>query len=316
MRNCLIVILNWNNSQLTINLVEQIHVFEKGLDVCIIDNHSEKPEINLLVNYVKGKQDSIILEETLLKTEVSKITRHKLYLIKNRANFGYAKGNNIGIILAHQKKYAFTIIANNDILIKENISDYLIRNLQLDENVILIGPKVVDQNNKIQGPYRKERLVNTFLYPLLFPWIALMNEFLKGSMQRIISTQIENPIDEKPYRLMGCYLVMKTELVFKIGMFDENTFLYYEEAILSEKIERMGYSISYCPDVSVLHFGGLSTTSVYSELYRYKIQSGTHYYKYYRNYGPIRIILFKTGTVILNHFWAKIIKLTKTLNRV
>lgn len=46
------------------------------------------------------------------------------------------------------------------------------------------------------------------------------------------------------------------------GMFDEYTFLYYEEVILSERLTKIGKRTYYEPSVAALHYEeGSSTTS-------------------------------------------------------
>jgi GT2 family glycosyltransferase len=60
----------------------------------------------------------------------------------------------------------------------------------------------------------------------------------------------------------GAYSIIRREALEKVGYFDENFFLYYEEVDLCRRIKAAGYSIWYWPDVVVEHLGGESSKTV------------------------------------------------------
>ena len=109
MKSTLIVILNWNNSELTIDLLKQFKLKDDNCDYCIVDNNSEKKDTDNLIKFVKATDDYFI-EDKNKKNELK--GRHKYYLILNNLNEGYAKGNNLGAILGFKLKYTYLIISN------------------------------------------------------------------------------------------------------------------------------------------------------------------------------------------------------------
>jgi GT2 family glycosyltransferase len=58
----------------------------------------------------------------------------------------------------------------------------------------------------------------------------------------------------------ACFLVKK-EVIEKIGLFNENYFLYYEDADLSMRIRKEGYDILYTPKAIVWHSNAASSGS-------------------------------------------------------
>jgi GT2 family glycosyltransferase len=60
----------------------------------------------------------------------------------------------------------------------------------------------------------------------------------------------------------GAYAIIRSDLLDKIGFFDPNFFLYYEEVDLCVRIQKMGYKIMYWPEIEVVHVGGESSRQV------------------------------------------------------
>ena len=60
MKSKLIIILNWNNSELTIDLLKQFKLKDDNCDYCIVDNNSEKKDVNNLKNFIQSTNDYYI----------------------------------------------------------------------------------------------------------------------------------------------------------------------------------------------------------------------------------------------------------------
>lgn len=59
----------------------------------------------------------------------------------------------------------------------------------------------------------------------------------------------------------GCYYLVRREVVDRLGLFDPRYFLYYEEVDHCKRVKAAGWSVSYCPQVEVVHLGGESAQS-------------------------------------------------------
>ena len=75
-------------------------------------------------------------------------------------------------------------------------------------------------------------------------------------------------------------------------MFDENTFMYAEEMILSERLKRHGYQVYFCNDIEVIHAHGDSVNKVEdrSEPVKWSHESISYYFGKYR--GTSEVVLF------------------------
>ncbi|MDX1949632.1 MAG: glycosyltransferase family 2 protein [Rickettsiales bacterium] len=76
------------------------------------------------------------------------------------------------------------------------------------------------------------------------------NEYIKS----------ENFIAEKTNWVVGATMLFKMENLKKIGFFDENIFLYYEETDLCKRIEKAGFEILICKNILLKHLVGKSST--------------------------------------------------------
>ncbi|MDP4143934.1 MAG: galactosyltransferase-related protein [Bacillota bacterium] len=57
----------------------------------------------------------------------------------------------------------------------------------------------------------------------------------------------------------GCFLMMKNEVIEKIGGLDETFFMYGEEMDWCMRAKKAGYIVKYCPVGTITHFKGESS---------------------------------------------------------
>jgi GT2 family glycosyltransferase len=108
-----IIILNWNGWRDTIECLESLYRIDyPNYDVIVVDNSSTDDSIEKIKEYCEGK---IAVDSKFFKydprnkpievvecgkdekPDIPKAQRDRLFLIKNDKNYGFAKGNNIGI---------------------------------------------------------------------------------------------------------------------------------------------------------------------------------------------------------------------------
>ena len=101
-----IVILNWNGFADTIDcLISLSKCTYSNFDVILIDNNSNDESVSIIKKW---------LTETRFQN---------LIFIENEENYGFAKGNNIGIDIALKNNSDFILLLNNDTVVE---SDFLI----------------------------------------------------------------------------------------------------------------------------------------------------------------------------------------------
>ena len=157
-------------------------------------------------------------------------------VIRSDKNLGFAGGNNIGIKVA-KGKYLYLI--NNDTFFKEFNPQVLIKRLESSPKIGMTCPKI---RFTFAG------------YTPLSP-ITVRNKAIGfGEEDR---GQYDTP-RQTPYA-HGAAMMLKKEVIDKVGLMPECYFLYYEELDWSMMITRSGYEIWYEPASTIYHKESKST---------------------------------------------------------
>ena len=297
-----VIILNWNRSDLTISLVKNISNVENevALRFIVVDNASSSEHRNTLIEFA-NINDWSIATETELQDSCLKTNQHILLLLDK--NYGYAKGNNFGLKLAQKLGYKYALISNNDVVVEKPVLKRLILAFNELESIAVVGPRVYRPNGERQGPYSKLNLYHYFFYPVFIPILWPMKKLVKKILSKKSISKKDEGTTRYCYSLVGCFMLMDLDVIEKVGWFDENTFLYAEEDILAEKLERVGYKMAYVDSVYIKHMHGQSTQKLgnKSRLLQ-ELNANLYYFRRYRGYGPIRLAFIKAGFIYSNFF--------------
>lgn len=229
-----IIILNFNSFELTSDLVDSLSDQEINHQIVLVDNHSTDDSFLKLCNiYEKNSNISII--------QTSK-------------NLGYAFGNNFGI------KYAiknfnpdFIAILNPDVIVSQNFIQNMVKLLETDSKLVAVTGLMLNMKNEVD--------LQTIAWKIP---IGIDDFFLNSGLL----TKLYNPIHYKIFTkfesqgdnslirvetIPGSCFFIKSEIMERIGFFDENTFLFCEERILAKKIKDNGYYSGLSLSDSFIH---------------------------------------------------------------
>ena len=210
-----IITINYNGIKDTCELIDTLPLNDETIEVIVVDNASTQDEA----------------------TELEK--RYPLIIvIRSDKNLGFAGGNNLGIKAAHGK-YLFFI--NNDaILPQPSALSLLITRLESSDQIGMVCPK-------IRFTWGKQPIQYAGYTPL--SKITLRNKSIGFGEQD--NGQYDTP-HPTPYA-HGAAMMVKREVIEKVGMMPECYFLYYEELDWSMMIRRAGYEIWYEPACTIFH---------------------------------------------------------------
>lgn len=249
-----IIILNYNNSKDTITLVQRVLNFNGIDNIVIVDNNSSKEQHKQLSEFVLStKNDKIILFET-------------------GSNFGYAKGNNIGLNILKKIGYdGATIVMNPDVIISEKSINRVVSLFEKIPSAIL-SPRMADgEKSWWNFTDYKETILTNFLH-------------LKRKHHYVTKFSAINGVQQVDV-LSGAFLAATMNTWEKIGGFDEHTFLYFEEEILQYKALSLGVKSFLVTNSEYRHIGGTSTNTDDKKnsikkimLHEWRIQKSREYY--------------------------------------
>jgi GT2 family glycosyltransferase len=212
-------------------------------------------------------------------------------------NGGYAAGNNLGARWAvTNSSPQYILIVNPDVELPDPATiKTLVEFAERHEDAAVVGPKVVLPNGRIQGPYKRPSLVwlcAQYLCPVL--WLALrsLRQWRIGSID--IPTQC--------FRTIGACMLIRADDFQTVGMFDEETFLDYEENILAERFLTLRKSFYYVPTVSVIH------RHAHDNIGKWTLDSACHYFSNYRGAGPWRLAALSVSYNLYRNFFSAVRK--------
>ncbi|MDA8125882.1 MAG: glycosyltransferase family 2 protein [Deltaproteobacteria bacterium] len=85
--------------------------------------------------------------------------------------------------------------------------------------------------------------------------------------------------------VLGAGMIARTDLIRRIGGFDEDFRLYGEDQDLCLQVRRAGYEIGYIEKAAIVHYGGQSERqSIPAEVWKKKTRA--EYLFYRKHYGP------------------------------
>lgn len=155
-----IILLNWNGYEDTLEALESLYQIDyPNYNVIVADNNSTNDSIEKIkeyalgnikveskfTKYVENKPIQLTILEEGDYTRADNTTTpedKKLVLIKNRENYGFAKGNNIAIDYTIKvDKPDYVLLLNNDTIVAPDFLDRMIDVAQGDSKIGLVGPK-------------------------------------------------------------------------------------------------------------------------------------------------------------------------------
>ena len=214
-----IITVNYNGLNDTCALIDSIP-FNEDMEVIVVDNGSREDEASILQ-----------AQYTHIKA------------IRSDQNLGFAGGNNLGIKAAKGK---FLYLVNNDTVFKEFNPHVLIKRLESFSKIGMVCPKIrfAWDNHPIQFAG----------YTPLSP-ITVRNKAIGFGQE---DKGQYDTAHQTPYA-HGAAMMLKREVIDKVGLMPECYFLYYEELDWSMMINRAGYEIWYEPASTIYHKESQST---------------------------------------------------------
>ncbi|MFC1559535.1 glycosyltransferase family 2 protein [Candidatus Margulisiibacteriota bacterium] len=255
----------------------------------IIANHNSKEYLDrCLSSVVKTASDishEIILVDNASSDGSVKLVREKypqVKVIENGENLGFSKASNKGIRSAAGK---YIMLLNNDVLIKERALKKLVDFLRENSDAGAVGPKLLNIDGTIQHQCRRDfpTPMNAFFYfsglGRLFP----KNKSLNAYLRTYLDDEVVGAVDS----LCGASMVVRKEAIKKIGLLDEDYFMYGEDLDWCYRIKKAGWKIYYQPQAEIVHYGGrTSRQNSYKNIYEFHKAMRLFYRKHYAGRRP------------------------------
>ncbi len=280
----IISILHYRNVKDTLDCLKSLQKIDKGghkIKTIVIDN----------------SQDNLL--------NLDEFDDLDLKLIKNEKNLGFTGGHNSAYRVVKDEDYDVFLLLNNDCIVDSDFLPNLLKPLEV-ERVAGTVPKIYFSKG---NEYHKNKYKSGDLGRVIWfaggkmNWDMVTSEHL--GLDEVDSGQYDKE-REIDFATGACFAIKK-EVLDKIGLFDDNYFLYFEDADLSMRIISVGYKILYVPDSIVWHKNAGSSGSG-SNLHDYYLTRNRIYFGMkYASFKMKALLLSEAARLLVGgRVWQKI----------
>jgi len=229
-----VIIVIWNGKEYVLKCLETLflHCGHLPLEVIAVDNAS-----------TDGSADEVQRRFP------------KVRLIRNEHNLGFAKANNLGI---QESKGEFLCLVNSDVEFIHDCLTPLAAFLESSPTAGILGPQMLNSESKVAR--------STMKFPTV--WTTFIRNIaadLFFSKSTLFQGQLNLGFDHLETRdvevLNGWFWFIRRSAVAKVGLLDEDFFMYGEDLDWCARFVRAGQRVVFFSEAKALHHGGASSAS-------------------------------------------------------
>lgn len=259
-----IVIVNYNTKVLLCDCLDSIFSLTKRIDfeVIVVDNASSDGS----ETYVRERFPSILW-------------------VNSGSNLGFGRANNLGVERAMGK---YIIFLNSDtILLNDAVSlffDHMESNRE-KESLGVLGAYLLDKNGNVNISFG---YFPTPIREFAYLWRKLCHK----------SIEVSNS-DKYVECISGADMFIPRELFLKIGGFDPQIFMYYEETDLQYRLSKIDVNRKVITGPRIIHLEGGSFKSKGLSLNRFRMAQSSYNYYLRKHYCGFKYFTFKLSLLIV-----------------
>jgi len=229
-----IVTVNWKTPDLLVACIESIKKNDIGynnFEFLIVDNNSQDGSVELLAKAFP-----------------------EIEVLANDKNLGFSIACN-QVIPKAQGKYV--LLLNPDTLVEENAITKLAQFLDAREKCGAVGPKVLNSDGTLQLACRRSfpSLESSFYRVTYLSRLFPNNKTFSKYNLTHADPDKELEVDA----LSGSCMMVRKEIIDRIGLLDEDIFMFGEDIDWCWRVKEDGYSVIYFPQSVVYHIHGASS---------------------------------------------------------
>lgn len=257
-----ISIVNFNTKEPLRRCLKSIRDNIKGLnyEVIVVDNNSNDGSAEMVRDEFPSAQ-----------------------VIVNKENKGATVAKNQTF---HQAQGKYVLILDSDIEILPGTIEEMVRYMEINSKIGILGPRVLFPNHQPQHSCNKSgpNLWSCFLNKLVF-FANLRYNFYRSKIGgEYIKKRYSKP--EEFTWLGGMCLLVRDVVIQQIGGMDEIFFIYYDDTDFCLRAKNAGWKVFYLPSVSVIHHMSKGVGQFSNFLYPKIFESELHFFR--KHYGKFQ----------------------------
>ncbi|HPI67148.1 MAG TPA: glycosyltransferase family 2 protein [bacterium] len=270
-----IIIVSWNTRELTLKCLKSVFEYmKKGVKVSerpvsevnwkiyLVDNNSTDGTVRAVQEFlaVQSGLKTGVTDNGAVFNVTPNFSSDNLEIIINQKNVGFAKANNqalnsvllvgTGRDLSRQQDNYILLLNPDTEFISDKILaaiDFMIKN----KNIGILGPQLLNSDGTLQRSCRQfPKLSDQLLIQLKF--YNFWPEKFKAARQYFM-LDFNHDKNMAVDQVMGAAMLIKKEVIEKIGLFDEKFWAIFEEVDFCKRAKDVGYQIYFYPAWQIIH---------------------------------------------------------------
>lgn len=170
----------------------------------------------------------------------------KVHFIENKENIGYGAANNIALKRVNTE---YILLLNPDCYVSAETLSFMVQFMQDNPQVGAATCKVQKADGSIDWASHRG-------FPT--PWASFLYYiFGNDNLYHLTDKDMNSPHEVDA--IAGAFFMTRKSVLDKVGLFDEDYFLYAEDIDLCYRVKQAEYKVMYVPSVAVLHHKGISS---------------------------------------------------------
>ncbi len=239
-----VILVNYNTRDHTLECLKSLQMNLKDLEheIIVVDNASEDDSVTAI-----------------------KQSHPDVKVLALAENAGYARANNIAAAKASGR---LLLILNCDTVVPAGTVEHLLAVKQRHTSYAIVAPLILNEDSTFQLSFGKDlNLVSEFFLKFIYPfWYRTVFKLKRGRISRTVDW------------VSGACFLIERSLYQRLGGFDENFFIYIEDADLCRRVRQQNLQIYYTAEAHITHFLGGSTTRFPSQVLPHAKTSQLYYY--------------------------------------
>lgn len=228
------IVLNWNGEKYFTKCLDSLQKLSHRPEIVFVDNNSTDRSVDVVRRKYPGVK-----------------------ILKNSKNFGYAAGNNVGLEFALKNGADLFWIVNPDVTVASDCLDKILLATQNHPRSGIFSPKIYfAKGYEFHKNYTASELGRVI-------WSA--GGFMDWA-NLIASHRGVDEVDIGQYNTdticdfaTGASILIRREVIEKIGFIDPKYYLYYEENDFCQRTLKTGFQITYVAEAICWHANAQAT---------------------------------------------------------
>ncbi len=230
------------------------------LDIIIVNYNSTDYLLSCLSSIYDALQElpaKIFVQDNASEDDVDRVNEMfpKVLLSKNSYNMGFSKAANNAL---KQSTAPYVVLLNPDTHVTHGFFECVLRYMEENPDVGIIGPKILNRDGSVQGSAR------SFPTPLtaFFGRNSLLTNWFPNNRitrQNMLTTGSDGVSPMGVDWVSGACMVVRKNAIEDVGLMDERFFMYWEDVDWCKRMRRSRWKVVYLPQATIVHYVGGSS---------------------------------------------------------